>query len=140
MSAIFQKLKHMVTHIAQKFKLFPQAKKEGRPLAIKQEDALTFALYKQTSTRATKKSVYDDFGLKNTCSYKTFVVSVNRMALSALRILFFLMRMGRKDGHLVKLYGCYRHPRLSQQECQEAPNDERSCRVGTFRKRLLLRA
>jgi hypothetical protein len=101
-STIFKNLKHIVTYIAQKLKLFPQAKREGRPLAIKQENALTFALYKHKSTRATKKSVYDDFDLKRVCSYKTFVVSVKRMALFALRILFFLMRMGQKDGHLLK--------------------------------------
>lgn len=99
---IFQKLNHIVTYISKKLKLFPQAKKEGRPLKIKQEDSLTFALYKQQSTRATKKSVYDDFGLKNICSYKTFVVSVNRMTIHALRILFYIMRMNRKDQHLLK--------------------------------------
>lgn len=101
-STTFEKLKYIVTHIAQKLKLFPQAKKEGRPLSIKETDALTFALYKHKSTRATKKSVYDDFNLQTLCSYKTFVVSVKRMAPVALRILFFLMRMGRRDGHLVK--------------------------------------
>ncbi len=101
-SYTFKKLKYIVTQISQKLKLFPQAKKEGRPLSIKQEDALTFALYKQRSTRATKKSVYDDFNLQSICSYKTFVVSLNRSALHALRILFFLMRMGRKNSHLVK--------------------------------------
>ena len=102
-STIFENLKHIVTYITQKLNLFsPQAKKEGRPLKIKQEDALAFALYKHKSTRATKKSVYDDFNLKNICSYKTFVVSINRIALHALRILFALCRMGRKDGHLVK--------------------------------------
>jgi hypothetical protein len=101
-STTFKNLKHIVTYIAQKLNLFPQAKKEGRPLAIKQEDALTFALYKHRSTRATKKSVYDDFNLKSVCSYKTFVVSVKRMALHTLRILFFIMRMGRADAHLLK--------------------------------------
>jgi hypothetical protein len=102
MTGIFQKLKHIVSHIVQKLKLFPQAKKEGRPLAIKETDALTLALYKHKSTRATKKSVYDDFGLESICSYKTFVVSVKRMGLYALRILFTLCRMGRKDAHLLK--------------------------------------
>jgi len=54
----------------------PQAKKEGRPRSLKNEDALALALYKHKSTRAMKKSVYDDFNLKTLCSYKTFVVSV----------------------------------------------------------------
>jgi hypothetical protein len=44
------------------------------------------------STRATKKSIFNDCDLKKVCSYKTFVVSINRMGLAALRILFYLMR------------------------------------------------
>lgn len=99
---IFQNLNHIVTYISKKLNLFPQAKKEGRPLSIKQEDALTLVLYKQQSTRATKKSVYDDFGLESVCSYKTFVVSINRMTIYALRILFYIMQMNRKDSHLIK--------------------------------------
>ena len=98
---IFQNLKHIVTHIGTKLKLF-EVNNTGRPLAIKPIDALTFALYKQRSTRTTKKSIFDDFALASTCTYKTFVVSINRMGQVALRILFWLMRMGRKDAHLVK--------------------------------------
>ena len=99
---IFHNLKHIVTQLTAKLKLFEVNKTTGRPLAISQIDALTFALYKQRSTRSTKKSVFDDFGLENICSYKTFVVSINRMGIVALRILFYLMRMNRKDQHLVK--------------------------------------
>jgi len=101
MSIILRKLKHIVTHIGKKLKLF-EVNKTGRPLAIKKEDALALALYKQRSTRATKKSVYDDLGFAKVCSYKTFVAALNRAGLSALRILFYLMRMGRKDAHLLK--------------------------------------
>lgn len=98
---IFENLKHIVTQLASKLKLF-EVNNTGRPLAISQIDALTFALYKQRSTRATKKSVFDDFGLATICSYKTFVVSINRMGMVALRILFYLMRMNRVEQHLVK--------------------------------------
>jgi hypothetical protein len=101
MSIILEKLKHIVTHIGSQLKLF-EVNKTGRPLAITKEDALAFALYKQRSTRATKKSIYDDFGIEKTCSYKTFVVSINRAGPIALRILFWLMRMGRKDAHILK--------------------------------------
>ena len=37
------------------------------------------------------------------CSYKTLVVNMNKSGMLALRILFILMRIGRKDAHLVKL-------------------------------------
>jgi hypothetical protein len=100
---IFHNLKHIVTYIGKKLKLFDEAPKNGRPLAIKQEDALTFALYQHRSSRGTKISVFRDYETSLRCSYNTFVVSVNRYALVALRILFWIMRMHRVDAHLIKL-------------------------------------
>jgi len=101
---IFQNLRHIVTYLGNKLKLFDsEASKNGRPLAIKKEDALTFALYQHRSTRGTKISVYRDYVKTLKCSYNTFVVSVNRYALLALHILFCLMRMYRADAHLIKL-------------------------------------
>ena len=73
----FYNLKHIVTYIGKKLKLFDEAPKTGRPLAIKKEDAITFALYQHRSTRGTKISVYKDFKKKLGCSYNTFVVSMN---------------------------------------------------------------
>jgi hypothetical protein len=63
---------------------------------------LALALYQHRSTRATKKSVWEDFKEALNCSYKTLVVSLNRVALLALKLLFILMRLGRKHAHLVK--------------------------------------
>lgn len=100
----FFNLKHIVTYIGTKLKLFDEApKKNGRPLKLKQADAIAFALYQHRSTRCTKISVYDDFKKALGCSYNTFVVSMNRYALVALRIPFFLMRMHQPDAHLIKL-------------------------------------
>ena len=101
---IYQNLKSIITHYVQKFNLLPSIPSpQGRPLKITKADALTFALYQHTSTRATKKSVYDDFKGMLHCSYKTFVVSVNRAGFMALRLLFLLMRLGRKESHLIKM-------------------------------------
>lgn len=101
---IFQNLKHIVTYLGNKLKLFDsEAPKNGRPLAIKKEDAITFALYQHRSTRGTKISVYNDFKKTLKCSYNTFVVSMNRYVLTALRMLFHLMRMHQADAHLIKL-------------------------------------
>ena len=100
---IFHNLKHIVTYIGTKLKLFDEAPRNGRPLAIKKEDAITFALYRHRSTRGTKISVYRDYKKSLKCSYNTFVVSVNRYAVIALRILFYIMRMHRADAHLIKL-------------------------------------
>ena len=100
---IYENLKHSVTRLLNHFKLaVSEASAGGRPKKIPDTDALTFALYQHRSTRLTKKSVYDDFRHLLSCSYKTFVVSLNRVALLAMRLLFILMRLGRKHGHLVK--------------------------------------
>ena len=99
---IFSKLKSIISQLSQTFKLFDETPKEGRPRKINNLDALTLALYKQASTRATKKSVYDDFKNQLRCSYKTLVVWINKMAVVSLRLLFIIMRLGRKHQHLIK--------------------------------------
>ena len=101
---LFSKIKHTITQFIQQFKIIlPRTlHPQGRPLKIKPEDALTFAVYQHTSTRATKKSVYDDFKPALPCSYKTLVESMNRMAPVVARILFLIMRLGRTYGHVVK--------------------------------------
>lgn len=100
--AIYTKLKHIVTHLAQQYKLFATTPQSGRPTKIPNADALTLALYQHQSTRVTKKSVYDDFKEVLTCSYKTLVVRINEVSVAALRLLFILMRLSRKYAHLVK--------------------------------------
>ncbi len=99
---IFKHLKSIITYVSATCHLIPPHSLKGRPLKITQEDALVFALYQHTSTRATKKSVYEDFKGMLRCSYKTFVVSVNKAGLLGLRLLFLLMRLGKKMSHLVK--------------------------------------
>lgn len=99
---IYAKLKSIVTHLSHQFKLFNETHKSGRPKKIADHDALTLALYQHQSTRLTKKSVYEDFKSMLSCSYKTFVVAINRIAWVTLRLLFILMRLGRKHAHMVK--------------------------------------
>jgi len=102
--SILKNLKQKITHIVSVFHLNLNHKSnpQGRPLKITNEDSLALALYQHTSTRATKKSVWDDFKDALHCSYKTLVVSLNRVAAWSMRILFLLMRFGKKHGHLVK--------------------------------------
>ena len=100
---IYENLKHIVTQLLSFFKVAElKTPAMGRPKKISDKDALTFALYQHASTRATKKSVYDDFKETLACSYKTFVVSVNRVAVLTLRILSFIMRQNKRTSHLVK--------------------------------------
>src|SRR5574337_487777 len=98
--AIYSKLKSIITQLSQTFKLFDETPKSGRPRKINNLDALTLALYKQASTRATKKSVYEDFKNVLCCSYKTLVVWMNRIATVSLRFLHLIMRLGIKHQQL----------------------------------------
>ena len=100
--AIFRKLKATVIQLSHQFKLVKETSTSGRPRKINLIDAAAYALYQHQSTRATKKSVYDDFKAMLSCSYKTFVVSVNAAAVLCARILFLIMRWNRKHEHLVK--------------------------------------
>lgn len=101
---ILQTIKHTITQIVRTFNLNFSHKvhPQGRKLKIQNEDAIALALYQHTSTRATKKSVYDDFKETLACSYKTLVMAMNRAAVFAMKILFLIMRMGKKYGHVVK--------------------------------------
>ena len=72
----------------------------GRPLALTPEHTISLALFKQTQGIETKKSVWEMF--EPSCSYKTLVVNMNRLALHALVILQAIMRMNRQRSHLVK--------------------------------------
>ncbi len=101
--ALYQNLQRIIAHY---YHIFKAADHEtpavGRPKKISDEHALVLACYQHQSTRATKKSVYDDFKEVLACSYKTFVVSVNRVALLTLRFLSLFMRGNRARSHLVK--------------------------------------
>jgi len=100
---LFQKLKHIITQLSEKYHIIPKKEiRKGRSLKIRDSEALTLALYKQTSTRATKKSVYEDFKEILSCSYKTLVLAINRVAVVTLKLLFVLMRLGKKDAHWLK--------------------------------------
>lgn len=102
--ALITKLKNRITEIVKTFKLDLTHKKhpQGRPLKIENIDAVTLALYQHSSTRATKKSVYDDFKESLGCSYKTLVMAMNRAAVFTMRIFAIMMELGKRHGHIVK--------------------------------------
>ncbi len=101
-SAIFAKLKTIVTQIVHQFSLVNETPTTGRPRKISELEAIALALYQHQSTRATKRSVYEDFKDKLRCSYKTLVVSMNAAMFTCLRILFIIMRRHKQYQHLVK--------------------------------------
>ena len=99
---VYNELKQKVTFFYQKLKLNKYEKTKGRKLAISIIDTITLALYKQTSTRKTKKSLWNDLKRYLRCSYKTLVVNINRCLLLALVILLRLRNLNRQNAHLIK--------------------------------------
>lgn len=100
---IYEKLKSIVTHLTNQFKLWErETSRGGRPTKIPTVEAVTLALYQHRSTRLTKKSVYEDFKDALSCSYKTLVSRMNKVAVIVLNLILIIMRLGRQYSHLVK--------------------------------------
>lgn len=77
-------------------------KKTGRKLSLAISEFLTLALFWHLQGIVTKKSVYDLLSLKSSCSYKTFVVNVNRLSPIALQIIELLVKHNRQFAHIIK--------------------------------------
>src|SRR3989344_4054420 len=75
---VYNELKKKVTFFYNKLNFNKYEKTKGRKLAIPIVDTITLALYKQSSTRKTKKSLWNDLKKYLKCSYKTLVVNINR--------------------------------------------------------------
>lgn len=99
---IYNEIKQKVMFFYHKLKFEKYEKTTGRKLSISLIDTITLALYKQTSTRKTKKSLWNDLKKHLKCSYKTLVVNMNRCVLLAFIILLRLRSMNRQNAHPVK--------------------------------------
>lgn len=100
---LYNGLEKAVRFFSNKLNLSNYENKTGRPIKIKIIDTISLALFMKSGGASTKKFLFKSFNLKRICSYKTLVVSLNRCAPLAMRILFMIMRMNRRDQHLVKL-------------------------------------
>lgn len=100
--AIYDNFKQIITCITKSFNLNTSSAPTGRPRKIPIIDTLALALYRHKSTRATKKSVYEDFKKSLRCSYKTLVVSLNQSAALAKKIIEIIMAMFAKEAHPIK--------------------------------------
>ncbi|MCG2694723.1 IS982 family transposase [Candidatus Parcubacteria bacterium] len=97
---VFRQIKEKVKAYIKQLKLKIEEKTTGRPKKLSTIQTLTLVLYKHTQGIPTKKAVWKDFGLK--CSYKTFVVNVNKLLVVATKLLLMLMKENRKHSHLIK--------------------------------------
>ena len=66
--------------------------KTGRKLALPIIEILSLSLFWHLQGIVTKKSVYDLLSLSSFCSYKTFVVNINRFAPVALQIIALILK------------------------------------------------
>ena len=97
---VYEKMKGVVKFLYKQLKLNKHEKTKGRKLAISIVDTISLALFKQSNGIPTKKKIHEIFNLK--CSYKTLVVNINRFAHLALLVLVTLLKINRRNSHLVQ--------------------------------------
>jgi len=99
---IVVKLKALVSLFLPYCNLKEFLKKTGRKLALPIIETLSLSLFWHLQGIVTKKSVYDLLSLSAFCSYKTFVVNVNRLAPIALQIIGLVLKHNRQFAHVIK--------------------------------------
>jgi len=97
---VYQKIKGVVSGFSQVLHFGTFLKKTGRKLALSLEDIISSALFKQSQGIETKKQAYEI--LEPSCSYKTFVVTMNRFAFLAALIIAIIMKANRNNQHAIK--------------------------------------
>lgn len=97
---VFRQIEEKVKAYLKQLKLEIKENATGRPKKLSTTQTLTLVLYKQTQGIPTKKAIWKDFGLK--CSYKTFVVNVNKLLVTATKLLLAIMEENRKNSHIIK--------------------------------------
>ena len=98
----FDSIKQVVKFFSSQLKFDKFLKSTGRKLANTIEYVLALSLFKQSHNIATKKSLYDIFKNKIKGTYKTLVVNMNRWAFLSAVILLLIMKMNRKNQHIIK--------------------------------------
>lgn len=99
---LYSKILKVVSFFSKQLKFDKFQNKLGRKLALKINEVISLAIFKQNNNIATKKSLHKIFNLKKICSYKTLVVSLNRWTKLAATILFLILKINRRNQHIVK--------------------------------------
>jgi len=98
----YNKIRKAVNIFSHQLNIDELTNKTGRKLALPIITILSLAIFKQVSGIITKKLLFTIFELRKICSYKTLVVNMNRWAWIGLKLLFVIIRMGRKYQHIIK--------------------------------------
>lgn len=99
---LYNGIREVVKFFSNKLNLSKYENKIGRKTKLKIEEVISLAIYKNSGGANTKKFLWKTFNLKKLCTYKTLVVSLNRCAPIAMKILFLIMQMNKNDQHLIK--------------------------------------
>lgn len=99
---MFNRILDVVKSLSKHLKFDKFENKLGRKLALKIDEVISLALFKQRNGKETKKSLYETFNLQKRCSYKTLVVSLNRWAKLAMQMFLFMLKINRKNSHPIK--------------------------------------
>lgn len=99
---LYNEILDVVSFFSKQLKFDNYENKIGRKSALKINEVISLAIFKQRNGKDTKKSLYETFNLKKKCSYKTLVVSLNRWAKLAAAVLFLIIKINRKNSQLVK--------------------------------------
>ena len=97
---VYQVIQRKVHKLVSFLKLHTLIPKVGRKLSLSIADALTYGLYWKKANLKTKKALYEL--VEPPCSYKTFVVSLNRWSVVTAFILMALLKVNRGNQHPVK--------------------------------------
>lgn len=98
--SVFRTIQGKISNLYNQLNLKLLEQATGRPRSLSIIDALSLALYWKTQDVTTKRALWKDFN--PSCTYKTFVVTLNRFALIALLILQYFMRLNRSAAHPIK--------------------------------------
>lgn len=97
---VFKSLRGIVTKVYHILNLKRYETLKGRKEIIKNVDAVTLALFKQSYGIATKKSLFKI--IDPPCTYKTFVVSINRCLELLAKIIGFALVSNRFGCNMIK--------------------------------------
>lgn len=98
--ALYNRIKEVVLGFSQSLRFGTFLKTTGRKLALSIEDIVAAAIFKHRGGIETKKQTYEI--LQPRCSYKTFVVNINRWSFLSAIILALLLKMNRANQHPIK--------------------------------------
>lgn len=97
---VFNTLKNTVQKVYHALRLEKHETKKGRKEIIHPVDAITLFLFKQKQNIETKKSLFEIMELP--CSYKTLVVSLNRIAPFLIPVISAILAVNQKRAHWLK--------------------------------------